>query len=133
MRLDIWKAFVEKSRDIRKYSKSEREILTLRPQRSFRSSYQIIVHLIRVHDDLALFLVAPGDEQHVVQRWCVIQDALVLERREHVACSELDEVDAALVDRQPQGFWPIRSERLLKQRIPLEECSDDFLESHFLI
>ena len=72
------------------------------------------MHLIRVDYDLALFLVAARDEQHVVQRRRVVQDALVLEGREHVARPELDEVDAALVDRQPQRLGPIRSERLLK-------------------
>ena len=74
------------------------------------------MHLIRVDYDLALFLVAARDEQHVVQRRRVVQDALVLEGGEHVACSELDEVDAALVDRQPQRLGPIRSKGLLKAR-----------------
>ena len=79
------------------------------------------MHLIRVHDDLALLLVAASDEQHMIQRRRVVQDTLVLKGREHVACSELDEVDAALINRQPQRLGPIRSERLLEGTIPLEK------------
>jgi len=40
----------------------------------------IETNLIGVDDDLALLLVAARDEEEVVERGCVVQDAVVLKR-----------------------------------------------------
>ena len=75
------------------------------------------IYLVRVYDDLALLLVAAGDEQHVVERGGVVEHGLVLEGGEHVAGAVLQEVDAALVHCQPQGLGPVRGERLLEEKL----------------
>ena len=72
--------------------------------------------LARVDDYLALLLVRASDEKHVVDRGGVVQDRLELVRGQHVPGLGLQEVDSALVDGQPQVLWPVRGERLLKQR-----------------
>jgi hypothetical protein len=75
---------------------------------------KVLLYLVRVYDDLALLLLAARDEEHVVERGRVVQDVLVLERGQHVARTELEEVHSALVNRKPQGLGPVGRKRLLK-------------------
>ena len=53
--------------------------LPSRAQKRFRP------HLIRIDDDLALLLVTPSDEEHMVETGRVVQDGVVLERRQNVS------------------------------------------------
>ena len=56
------------------------------------------MYLIRVDNDLALFLVTASDEQEVVEGWGVVQDAIVLEGVENISASELQQVDPTLIN-----------------------------------
>ena len=69
--------------------------------------------MIGVDNDLALLLVAPRDEEHVVERGRVVQDGLVVERGQHVPRAELQKVDPALIHRQPQRLGPVGGKGLL--------------------
>ena len=69
--------------------------------------------MIRVDDDFALFLAAPRDEQHVVERGRVVQHGLVVKRGQDVPCPELQEVNPPLIHRKPQGLGPVRGKGLL--------------------
>jgi hypothetical protein len=71
-------------------------------------------YLICVDNDLALLLVAAGDEEEVIERGRVVEDAIVLERVQHVPAAELQQVNAALIDGQPKCFRPIGCKRLLE-------------------
>ena len=55
-------------------------------------------YLICVDDDLALLFVAAGDEEEVVERGRVVEDAVVLERVQHVPAAEFQQVNPALVN-----------------------------------
>lgn len=77
----------------------------------------IIVYLVRVDDNLALLFVRARDEQHVVQARSVVEDRVVLERVEHVARPELEQMDAPLVHGHPQCLGPVRGEGLLKHAL----------------
>lgn len=72
-----------------------------RQQPNFRT------HLVGVDNDLALFLITAGDEEHVVERGRVVEDRVVLERGQNVAAAELEEVHTALVDGEPEGLRPV--------------------------
>ena len=64
-------------------------------------------NLIGVNDDLALLLVTAGDEQQVVERRRVVQDPVVLKRVQDVPAPEFEEVNPALIDRQPESLRPV--------------------------
>ena len=93
IRFEIWKAW-----------KIEREnfflLLSLANRENGRGSV-FRTHLVGVDDDLALFLITPCDEEHVVERGGVVDDRVVLERGQDVPAAELEEMHAALVDGEP--------------------------------
>ena len=71
-------------------------------------------YLVCVDNDLALLLVAAGDDEHVVEAGGVVDQALVLVGGQHVAGSRLQEVNTALVNSQPEILGPVGGEGLLK-------------------
>ena len=71
--------------------------------------------MIRIDNDLALLLVAAGDEQHVVERRSVVEDGVVIEGGEDVAGPELQQVNSALIHGKPQGLGPIGGKGLLQE------------------
>ena len=56
------------------------------------------MYLICVDNNLALFLVTACDEQQVVQRRGVVQDAVILEGVENISATELKQVDPTLIN-----------------------------------
>ena len=91
IRFEIWKA-----------CKNERVLFFAFIGKSGKWSWlDFWTHLVGVDDDLALFLITPGDEEHVVERGGVVDDRVVLERGQDVPAAELEEMHAALVDGEP--------------------------------
>ena len=76
----------------------------------------LYTYLVSVDNDLALLLVASRDEQHVVERWRVVQDRVVVEGRQHVPGAELEQVDTALIHGEPQRLGPVRGKGLLEKK-----------------
>ena len=56
------------------------------------------MYLICVDNNLALFLVTACDEQQVVERRGVVQDAVILEGVENISATELKQVDPTLIN-----------------------------------
>ena len=71
-------------------------------------------YLICVDNDLALFLVGAGDDEHVVEAGGVVDQTLVLVGGQHIAGARLQEVNSALVHSQPEILWPVGGEGLLE-------------------
>ena len=78
-------------------------------------------YLVCVDNDLALFLVGAGDDEHVVEARGVVDQALVLIGGQHVAGARLQEVNSALVHSQPEILWPVGGEGLLELVQLIEE------------
>ncbi len=73
-----------------------------------------IINLVCVDNDLALLLVAAGDDEHVVEAGGVVDQALVLVGVQHVAGARLQEGNTPLVNSQPEILGPVGGEGLLK-------------------
>ena len=71
-------------------------------------------YLVGVDDDLALLLVSPRDDEHVVDAGGVVYQPLVLVGGQHVPAPRLQQVNTSLVHRQPQVLRPVGGEGLLR-------------------
>lgn len=71
--------------------------------------------LSRREYDFALFMIAAGDDHEAVESWRITEYACVIVGAEGVTGTVLEQVEALLVDSQPQHSRPVRGERLLQQ------------------
>ena len=76
--------------------------------------YAVKTDLVGVDDDLALLLVSPGDDEHVVEAGGVVDQPLVLVRGQHVPRPCLQQMDPSLVHCEPQVLRPVGGEGLLQ-------------------
>ena len=78
-------------------------------------------YLVCVDNDLALFLVGAGDDEHVVEAGGVVDQTLVLVGGQHIAGARLQEVNSTLVHSQPEILRPVGGEGLLELVQLIEE------------